>query len=103
MVNSQWSIVILKAERVGFEPTVELPPLRFSRPACSTAPAPLRKLTADLPFYLRDGDLRITRQCKGFVNRHPSSRMVSLPSASRSEEHTSELQSHLNLVCRLLL
>src|SRR5260370_25680456 len=24
-------------------------------------------------------------------------------SASRSEEHTSELQSHLNLVCRLLL
>jgi hypothetical protein len=31
-----------KAERVGFEPTVELPPLRFSRPACSAAPAPLR-------------------------------------------------------------
>src|SRR5260370_20652131 len=31
---------------------------------------------------------------------------VSLPRsalASRSEEHTSELQSHLNLVCRLLL
>src|SRR5260370_29905948 len=25
------------------------------------------------------------------------------PGASRSEEHTSELQSHLNLVCRLLL
>src|SRR5260370_20936221 len=25
------------------------------------------------------------------------------PAASRSEEHTSELQSHLNLVCRLLL
>src|SRR4029434_11357686 len=25
------------------------------------------------------------------------------PPASRSEEHTSELQSHLNLVCRLLL
>src|SRR5260370_30005138 len=25
------------------------------------------------------------------------------PSATRSEEHTSELQSHLNLVCRLLL
>src|SRR5260370_32180253 len=25
------------------------------------------------------------------------------PSWSRSEEHTSELQSHLNLVCRLLL
>src|SRR5260370_6062268 len=26
-----------------------------------------------------------------------------LPEAVRSEEHTSELQSHLNLVCRLLL
>src|SRR5260370_23787105 len=25
------------------------------------------------------------------------------PTPSRSEEHTSELQSHLNLVCRLLL
>src|SRR5207237_5726710 len=25
------------------------------------------------------------------------------PSSTRSEEHTSELQSHLNLVCRLLL
>src|SRR5260370_36715314 len=28
---------------------------------------------------------------------------VSRPKAWRSEEHTSELQSHLNLVCRLLL
>src|SRR5260370_9684708 len=28
---------------------------------------------------------------------------VMLASPSRSEEHTSELQSHLNLVCRLLL
>src|SRR5260370_12504315 len=27
----------------------------------------------------------------------------SAPGRSRSEEHTSELQSHLNLVCRLLL
>src|SRR5260370_19426629 len=26
-----------------------------------------------------------------------------LPMRARSEEHTSELQSHLNLVCRLLL
>src|SRR5260370_25965568 len=36
----------------------------------------------------------------------PRGTMVSSPlarPASRSEEHTSELQSHLNLVCRLLL
>src|SRR5438477_6125032 len=33
-----------------------------------------------------------------------SGRLLSLPGRSeRSEEHTSELQSHVNLVCRLLL
>src|SRR5207237_10039397 len=40
--------------------------------------------------------------------RHPVHHRPLLPVASRrgearSEEHTSELQSHLNLVCRLLL
>src|SRR5882762_11473852 len=35
-----------------------------------------------------------TRACLGTGSAAPS---------SRSEEHTSELQSHLNLVCRLLL
>src|SRR5260370_9786300 len=30
-------------------------------------------------------------------------RSSSAPDETRSEEHTSELQSHLNLVCRLLL
>src|SRR5260370_3182023 len=34
----------------------------------------------------------------------PSVRLVDIPVGHlRSEEHTSELQSHLNLVCRLLL
>src|SRR5260370_27324543 len=32
-----------------------------------------------------------------------SSRRCRFPPCPRSEEHTSELQSHLNLVCRLLL
>src|SRR5260370_16288806 len=32
---------------------------------------------------------------------HP--RRLAPPQMERSEEHTSELQSHLNLVCRLLL
>src|SRR5260370_22689354 len=31
------------------------------------------------------------------------SKTGSCPCVARSEEHTSELQSHLNLVCRLLL
>src|SRR5690242_21556499 len=30
-------------------------------------------------------------------------RLCPLPTRQRSEEHTSELQSHVNLVCRLLL
>src|SRR5260370_30708663 len=40
---------------------------------------------------------------------HPATMRCAMPRASiscckvRSEEHTSELQSHLNLVCRLLL
>src|SRR5690242_21555202 len=36
---------------------------------------------------------------------HPSDRMKANKNsvATRSEEHTSELQSHVNLVCRLLL
>src|SRR5260370_19020955 len=37
-----------------------------------------------------------------FVRKVASSMAVS-PPWRRSEEHTSELQSHLNLVCRLLL
>src|SRR5260370_30627513 len=41
-------------------------------------------------------------------SRRPRSRWAPCPArrsypARRSEEHTSELQSHLNLVCRLLL
>src|SRR5260370_16016218 len=43
-----------------------------------------------------------------FISWTPRARPRSAPrrlgiSAERSEEHTSELQSHLNLVCRLLL
>src|SRR2546430_6370828 len=44
------------------------------------------------------------------ISRHPGRRYIlktcgnsSLPSVTRSEEHTSELQSQSNLVCRLLL
>src|SRR5260370_32743094 len=34
---------------------------------------------------------------------YPQPDMIWPPRSFRSEEHTSELQSHLNLVCRLLL
>src|SRR5260370_3447589 len=52
-------------------------------------------------------------QCKAFgdrINKRTASMGVAFTSCvvpaareRRSEEHTSELQSHLNLVCRLLL
>src|SRR5574337_527003 len=42
----------------------------------------------------------IKKQRHYFVNKGPSSQGYGF---SRSEEHTSELQSPLNLVCRLLL
>src|SRR5260370_15957721 len=52
------------------------------------------------------GGSRITRACSATSQRQPSRIFtIQLPIAElrRSEEHTSELQSHLNLVCRLLL
>src|SRR6266571_1348298 len=48
-----------------------------------------------LPIYQRPGG-----------RRAPSRRVPAVPleqKVDRSEEHTSELQSHVNLVCRLLL
>src|SRR5260370_15544065 len=38
-----------------------------------------------------------------YVHSPPTSSCSTTTTLSRSEEHTSELQSHLNLVCRLLL
>src|SRR5438477_13089542 len=44
--------------------------------------------------------LLAARSCRG----GPAARLPTSPrSSGRSEEHTSELQSHVNLVCRLLL
>src|SRR5580698_11337672 len=41
------------------------------------------------------------RSCRPYLRPHWQGR--NQPSPARSEEHTSELQSHVNLVCRLLL
>src|SRR5260370_27333562 len=46
--------------------------------------------------------LPTVRSCYLLLSPHPHSRRSSVRNW-RSEEHTSELQSHLNLVCRLLL
>src|SRR5260370_6024864 len=41
--------------------------------------------------------------CAGVSGRSSPASSFDALTGSRSEEHTSELQSHLNLVCRLLL
>src|SRR5690242_21171457 len=47
----------------------------------------------------RRGDFKARPRVAGLVSR----RGMSTALAKRSEEHTSELQSHVNIVCRLLL
>src|SRR4051812_8121443 len=61
-------------------------------------------------FYLdNQGEHAVARACEEFLLQYYSSRNSSHARATacspwlRSEEHTSELQSHVNLVCRLLL
>src|SRR5207249_9197069 len=66
----------------------------------------LREEVLDLdPVPVRVGEDRTARECQ---RQHPSARVHrDLPAlanhADRSEEHTSELQSRFDLVCRLLL
>src|SRR2546429_4795443 len=43
------------------------------------------------------------RRAQGIRKRRPAMQKISTMRAGRSEEHTSELQSRLHLVCRLLL
>src|SRR2546422_7508400 len=54
-----------------------------------SAPAPTEKASGSTPMMKAIEVIRIGRSLR--------------PAASRSEEHTSELQSRLHLVCRLLL
>src|SRR5260370_32008348 len=58
--------------------------------AAATASGPVRPSSAAQPWMCGQ-------------SRWPAGRSPALAAHPRSEEHTSELQSHLNLVCRLLL
>src|SRR5260370_10300545 len=49
------------------------------------------------------GVLKSLKMAAGRLGIKPEHLMVVSGIGCRSEEHTSELQSHLNLVCRLLL
>src|SRR2546430_7998211 len=52
---------------------------------------------------LRDPTVRCFAATSARLPAAPENRFAPLPAALRSEEHTSELQSQSNLVCRLLL
>src|SRR5437660_8339275 len=56
-----------------------------------------------LPIYARHRPARAREQDRHGLQRPPRRRDRGLPSALRSEEHTSELQSRGHLVCRPLL
>src|SRR5271154_5091135 len=51
--------------------------------------------------YFRELITAIAPNCEILDSR--LARLCEIPPSERSEEHTSELQSHVNLVCRLLL
>src|SRR5260370_10494611 len=50
-----------------------------------------------------DSEVRESGPAGGVLSASALRRARAAGGAKRSEEHTSELQSHLNLVCRLLL
>src|SRR5260370_19273862 len=77
-----------------------------STPACSKSIAVVWRRQWKVTFFcFRDGQASLaTATC--FFRRRATASALSRPPrmlGKRSEEHTSELQSHLNLVCRLLL
>src|SRR4051812_49880946 len=51
----------------------------------------------------RSGEGHQAKRKNGDVDQHADPKPDELAEVVRSEEHTSELQSHVNLVCRLLL
>src|SRR5690242_21075263 len=68
---------------------------------CRAASAPIKPAE---PVITATLILRLTLTAKGWVRASCVHRLASArhPREARSEEHTSELQSHVNLVCRLL-
>src|SRR5260370_32592017 len=73
------------------------------------APAPGKELSGvarEAADATRFPATRYPHRAFRFREKHRTARVAGnrvASAASRSEEHTSELQSHLNLVCRLLL
>src|SRR2546430_13398922 len=81
-----------------FRSGTSLPPVaRGARPATATTPADPAAIREAIPRGRRD------RRARGTPRRARVPWPRRAPPPARSEEHTSELQSQSNLVCRLLL
>src|SRR2546422_3828859 len=77
--------------------------LMIRRPPRSTL-FPYTTLFRSMPDKLHvDTRAPVQRLLEGKNHQHPIDERLHRLHASRSEEHTSELQSRLHLVCRLLL
>src|SRR5690242_20859424 len=78
------------------------PPTCAGRPICGQAMAKRRKSNSRNCSFIRRSappSRRARWHCSVWLALAPSPEIR----PARSEEHTSELQSHVNLVCRLLL
>src|SRR5207237_8475286 len=87
-----------------FFPTRRSSDLAQEPPYCSTVEGGHGAVN-ELPTTVSPTEEEVIRPNSGIVDAIVSERIANLGRTSepRSEEHTSELQSHLNLVCRLLL
>src|SRR2546430_8533435 len=66
--------------------------------SCGSAPMiPSTAAAPAMSYFIRSIPSEVLRSSP------PESKVMPLPMSARSEEHTSELQSQSNLVCRLLL
>src|SRR5260370_26913714 len=74
-----------------------------ARRGVRTVPSVEGPIRGNLVTRARKGASTILRKVTVWRAGGRGSSVAVMPNANRSEEHTSELQSHLNLVCRLLL
>src|SRR5260370_32604437 len=80
--------------------------LRFTPKNGHGQAAPARPKSADTVEKVSFGDGKIippASSARAPRTAEAGGMIFPSPNETRSEEHTSELQSHLNLVCRLLL
>src|SRR5436309_6772820 len=87
---------------------IRRPPRSTLFPYTTLFRSPLRERREDIPLLCNHFTERYGERYKSPVERLPKELMEAIlkydwPGNVRSEEHTSELQSRENLVCRLLL